>query len=70
MRITLQPLEVRSPDDFEHVFDRISAERADAMMALLDLCSRQACELWQISRPRVACPRFRERENSQTQVVS
>jgi putative ABC transport system substrate-binding protein len=34
--VTLQPLEVRSPDDFDRVFGRITRERADAILSLLD----------------------------------
>src|SRR6267143_447083 len=34
--ITLQPLEVRSPDDFERVFSRVTHERDDATLSLLD----------------------------------
>src|SRR5262249_33629933 len=36
LRVTLQPLEVRSLEDFESVFDRIARERIDAILALLD----------------------------------
>ena len=36
LRVTLQPLEVRSPDDFDRVFGRITRERADAILSLLD----------------------------------
>ena len=34
--VTLQPLEVQSPDDFGRVFGRITRERADAILSLLD----------------------------------
>src|SRR5262249_26066683 len=33
---TLEPLEVRSPDDFDSVFSRIARDRADAILMLLD----------------------------------
>src|SRR5262249_26421896 len=36
LRLTLEPLEVRSPEDFDSVFDRITREHVDAILALLD----------------------------------
>jgi ABC-type uncharacterized transport system substrate-binding protein len=34
--VTIQPLEVRSPDDFDRVFGHIARERGDAVILLLD----------------------------------